>query len=314
MGIFEKFQPLLSRLKSTAARPPLEKYYVTFLAILIGYTISDLAIQYVRPNMLPTEAPPLKPMRPIRSQSQSLADYNIITERNIFNEDGKIPPALGATKDGGDDMNRAPVLSQLPIQLLGTIVHFNPKLSIATVNLTNKGLSMSYKVDEEIEGMAKVTKIERKKLIFINLNNRRPEYIEIPEDALLNFGLQSSSAPQSTGGIVEQRGKFEFSIRRSDFEGLTQNLSSLLQQARMEPVFSPDGIGVEGFRFSNIQPGSIYEKLGFKVGDMIRSVNGEAVNSPTKAMEMYNLLKTSSNVQLGIERDGREERFNYQIQ
>lgn len=311
MNILEKFQPLVARLRGRNQRPPLEKYYVIFLAVLIGYIFSDLGLLYVRPFMLPTEAPPVKPQRGPMTRVQSFADYNVIPERNIFHE-GEIPPALASDKQEDDGLDRPAVPSQLPIQLLGTIVHFNPKLSIATVNLTSKSMSMSYKVDEEIEGMARVTKIERKKLTFMNLNNRRMEYIEIPDDAVLNFGLQASSAPQS--GLVEQKGRFEFSVRRTDIEALTQNMSALLQQARMEPVFSPDGIGVEGFRFVNIQPGSVYEKLGFKVGDMIRSANGEAVNSPQKAMEMYNLLKTSNFVQLGVERDGREERFNYSIQ
>jgi len=91
----------------------------------------------------------------------SLADYNAITDRDIFNEDQKIPPALASGKD--DNLDRPAVPSQLPIQLLGTIVHVDPKKSIATVNLTSKSMSSSYKVGEDIEGMAKVTKIERKK-------------------------------------------------------------------------------------------------------------------------------------------------------
>jgi general secretion pathway protein C len=313
MGILEKFQILRSSIKLGSARPPFEKYYVLLFAMLIGYTLSDLGLMYVRPMMLPSEAPPLKQNRVVRTQFQTLADYDVIRNRNIFNEDGLIPAPLGAKpEDENDFLNRPAVPSQLPIQLLGTIVHYNPKMSIATVNVTSKGTSASYKVDEEVEGLAKITLIERKKLTFINLNNNRPEYIEIPDDAVLNFGLQAG--PQQSSGLIEQKGKFEFSIRRTDLDGLTQNLSSLLQQARMEPVFSPDGIGVEGFRFVTIQPGSVYEKLGFKVGDMIRSVNGEAVNSPTKAMEMYNVLKSSNFVQLGVEREGREERFNYSIQ
>ena len=314
MSIREKFQPFLTKFKSSGARPPLERFYVVFLVILIGYMLSDLGLLYVRPMMLPTSAPPLKPQRALQTRTQTLADYDSVTRRNLFNEDGLIPPALGSqTTDDGNPLDRPAVKSDLPLDLLGTIVHFNPKLSIATVNVRNKGQSVSFKVDEEIEGLARLTKIERKKITFVNLSNRRLEYIDIPEDEVLNFGLQES-APSSTGGLVEQKGNFDFSIRRSDLEGLTKNLSSILQQARMEPVFSPDGVSVEGFRFVNIQPGSPFEKLGFRVGDMIKSVNNEPVNSPTKAMEMYNLLRTTSNVQLGVERDGRDERFNYSIQ
>ncbi|OFZ10945.1 MAG: hypothetical protein A2Z20_08835 [Bdellovibrionales bacterium RBG_16_40_8] len=317
MSIVDKFQPFLTRAQKPTTRPPLEKYYVFFLAIMIGYVVADLGLLYVRPMLLPKEDQqenqPVKPFQKSQIRSHTLTEYNVITSRNIFNEDGKIPTALGAQEKSTDNSERPAVLSQLPIQLLGTIVHFNPKMSIATINISSKGISMSYKVDEEIENLARITKVERKKLTFINLNNNMPEYIEIPDDAGMNFGLQESSAPQSSG-VIEQKGRYDFAIKRTDLNSLTQNLSQLLQQARMEPVFSPDGIGVDGFRFVNIQQGSVFEKLGFKIGDMIRSVNGEPVNSPTKAMEMYNLLKTSNSVQLGVDRDGREERFNYSIQ
>lgn len=317
MSILDRAKQLWSRVgtnvASAASRPPLEKYYVLGLCALISYMVADLGVLYYRPNMIPAEAPPVRPAKGNRVRPQSLAEYSAITDRDIFNEDGKIPDPLSATKNGDDNVDRPAVLSQLPIQLLGTIVHFNPKMSIATVSISSKNMSSSYKVGEEIENMARVTKIERKKVTFVNLNNRRNEYIEIAEDAALNFGMQAAAAPAGND-LVEQRGKFDFAIKRSDFEGLTQNLSSILQQARMEPVFSPDGISVEGFKFSAIQPGSPFEKMGFKVGDMITNVNGEPVNSPTKAMEMYNLLKTSNNVQLGVSRDGHDEKFNYTIQ
>jgi general secretion pathway protein C len=302
-----------SRLGSPTARPPFEKHYVLALCAVISYMIADLTVLSYRPSMLPREAQPIRPQKSTRIRQQSLAEYNIIEERNIFNEDGKIADALSATK-GDENVDRPAVPSQLPIQLLGTIVHFNPKMSIATVNLSSKSLSSSYKVGEEIENMARITKIERKKVTFVNLNNRRNEYIEITEDAGLNFGMQTPAQAAPSNELIEQRGRFDFAIKRTDLDGLTQNLGSILQQARMEPVFSPDGISVEGFKFASIQPGSPFEKMGFKVGDMIKSVNGEPVNSPTKAMEMYNLLKASSNVQLGVDRDGREEKFNYTIQ
>ncbi len=312
MSILDRAKKLWANVGAGQARPPLEKYYVIALCAMISYMIADLTILNYRPMMLPKDAPPVRPSKGTRTRLQSIAEYNIVTDRDIFNEDGKIPDPLTANK-GEENIERPAVLSQLPITLLGTIVHFNPKMSIATVSISSKNMSSSYKFDEEIEGMARVTKIERKKVTFINLNNRRAEYIEIAEDAGLNFGMQSGPAPTNTD-LVEQKGKFDFAMKRSDLDGLTQNLSSLLQQARMEPVFSPDGITVEGFRFAAIQGGSPFEKLGFKVGDMIKSVNGEPVNSPTKAMEMYNLLKTSNNVQLGVEHEGREEKYNYNIQ
>jgi general secretion pathway protein C len=312
MSINDRVQKLFSGLKGKK-RPPLEKFYVLFLAIFIGYLIADTGVLYTRQYLLPTEAPVQRNAPPIAKSSKQIQDYRNIINRNIFNEDGLIADALSAGDNKSANPDGEPVETQLPIKLQGTIVHFNPKLSLATVEISSKSMSSSYRIDEEIEGMAKVMKIERKKVIFRNLNNGRPEFSEIKDDDAFNLGLQAG-ATSDANDIVQKRGANDFAIKRSDVENLTSNLSQVLQQARMEPVYSSDGVSVEGFRFVRIQPGTIYEKLGFKAGDMIRSVNGEPVNSPQKAMEMYNLLKNSNYVQMGIERDGREEKFNYSIQ
>lgn len=312
MGIFDNRLRFVgqwgARLKGQ--RPPLEKYYGFFIAALIGWMLADLILLSYRPSMLPSEAPPIQQERPRIQKMAMLQDYNSIMDRNIFSEDGKIPPALSADKNGNGGDESAPVQSQLPIQLLGTIVHFNPKMSIATVTINSSNQTMSYSVDENMGDIAELKKIERKRIVFMNTNLRRLEFIEIPDDAAFNFAV---GAPVLGGNdLVQKEGQNDFTIKRADLEGLTGNLSSLLQQARMEPRIGPDG-QPDGFCFTNIQPGTPYEKFGFKIGDCIKNVNGEAINSPGKAMELYQLLRQASFVQLGIERDGRDEKFNYSI-
>jgi general secretion pathway protein C len=313
MGISDRLQTLRQwRPDFSSARPPLEKYYGYFLAALVGWALADLTLMWYRPMMLPSQRPPTGQARPHLTKTTQVGDYNVIADRDLFNEDGKIPPALAAGPSE-DSNEQNPVLSQLPLGLTGTIVHFNPKLSIATIEVRNKNVTLSYRPDEEIEGMARVVRVERKRVVFMNLNNRRLEYIEIPDDVAFNFDVKAPKAEEATNDIIQKKGEFDFSIKRTDLEGLTSNLSSLLQQARMEPRIGADG-QVDGFCFVNIQPASIYEKLGMKTGDCIKSVNGEAVNSPGKAMELYQLLKQASFVQLGMERGGRDEKFNYSIQ
>jgi general secretion pathway protein C len=313
MGTFDSLSSVKRWLPDfSSARPPLEKYYGFIVAAVIGWAAADLTLLAYRPDMLPSEAPPIRQVRPRQPNIPLLSEYNIISERNLFNEDGKIPPALSAGPDEGSGNEQTPVLSQLPLGLAGTIVHFNPKLSIATIEVRNRNVTLSYRPDEEIDGVARIVRVERKKVIFTNLNNRRLEYIEIPEDVAFNFDIKAPR-PQEGGDVVQKNGEFEFSIKRTDLDGLTSNLSSLLQQARMEPRIGADG-QVDGFCFVSIQPATIYEKLGFRMGDCIKAVNGEAVNSPGKAMELYQMMKNSNFVQLGVERGGRDEKFNYSIQ
>ena len=75
----------------------------------------------------------------------------------------------------------------------------------------------------------------------------------------------------------------------------------------------PGGL-IECFSLADIATGSIYERLGLKKNDCIKSVNGEKIDSPAKAMELYNALRGSaSSINLGIERNGRDDSFQYQI-
>lgn len=310
MSIFDKGQSIIENLKKPGIRPPFEGFYTYILAVLVGYALADLTSLYVRPMMLPTEAPPQRPTQAPTTRPLTAADYRDILARNLFNESGEIPPALSEDEDTFDPDQQEAVPSQLPLTLLGTIVHFNPKLSIASINLDNRNLNMSYRLGENIENMAEITKVERKKVTFINLNNRRLEYIEISEDQAFSLAVAGPTEPEPEG-LVQQRGN-NFTLRRADLEDLTSNLSEILQQARMEPRITPDNM-IDGFCFSNIAPGSVYETFGFRVGDCIKSVNGEPVTSPQKAMELYNLLRSANNVQLGVERGGRDESFNYSI-
>lgn len=295
-------------------RPPFEGVYIYILLFLVGYIIADLSLLQVRSAMLPTEPPPA--YSPVQHDVRVAArpEYNIVTDRNLFNADGMIPPALSAQEKGDLADETAPaVLSQLPLKLEGTIVHLNPNRSVATIIVQSKNETQAFMLEDEIEGLAKITRIERRKVTFRNLNNNRMEYIEIPADSAITMRLRGQETAGADTGVMRE-GEFDFSVRREDLNKYTSDLASILNQARMVPNIVPGSGGrVEGFRFISIQQGSIYEKLGFKSNDVIKSVNGEPVNSPTKAMELYNALRTDSRIKLTVERDGREENFTYDV-
>lgn len=316
MGVFSTGSKILSRFQGGSAhrRPPLEKYYGYLLAVLIGYALADLAILEFRPAMLPQEAPPARSRRQEGPVQLTRNDLESITVRNIFSDEGKIPPALTAKdQEGGGEGPAVP--SQLPLKLMGTIVHINPEKSVASIEISTANKNASFIVGDTIENLARITKIERRRATFQNLNNNRLEYIEIPEDAMISFGLKNKEPQGGAGSEVQKRGENEFVVKRADLDRYTTDLSSILRQARMVPNIVPGGGGtVEGFRFVSIEPGSIFEKLGFRPGDVIKSVNGEPVNSPTKAMEMYQTLRSENSLALGVERDGAGQDFRYQIE
>jgi general secretion pathway protein C len=317
MKLFDIGRHLGKRSGKASSRPPFEGIYAYLLAALIGYGVADYAVLSVRPKMLPKSGGGAAPTpRPPSYFNPPMKDYAGVFQRNIFNSLGTDPEKL-SSGDGEQDSDsiedQIAIQSQLPLTLEGTIVHANPKKSVATIVVKSNNESKSVGIDDEIENMVeRITKIERRKVTFINKNSRRLEFIEIPVDAKLNLNFKG---PTTSGSEeVAKRGEFDFAIKRGDVTKYLSDLSSVLGQARMQPNITPGSGGVvDGYRFTGIQPGSIYEKLGFKVQDVIKSVNGEPVNSPTKAMELYNSFKGQNNLELEVERNGRNEKFSYSI-
>ncbi len=291
----------------------LEKYYGYILAIFLAFLVADLSIIATRHYFLPTSVPPARFTPPPPLSSKLLADYEGISRRNLFSSDGVIPPALATAakaKDGQvtDDLGPA-TLSDLPLTLIGTIVHINKGKSVATIEVkAGQNKILPYFPNDDIEGLATLLKVERKRAIFRNARNGRIEYIEIKDDSTLTFQSKGKAA-----GEIAQEGETNFSITRNDLNEYMKNLPELLQQATAVPNVSPTTGRIDGFKVIDIAPGSLFTKLGIQKDDLIKSVNGEPIDSPAKAMELYNKLRNERKIDLEIERRGRVLINNFSI-
>lgn len=288
-------------------RPPFEKYYILAFLLFVGFMVGDLATLYVRQYLLPSTVPPKK-MTAMKGLNNRTYNYPDIISNNIFNSDGKIPPSL-AQLEGGMTPDGAPRLSQLPLDLIGTIVHANPARSLATINMRGQNKVEPFSVGQMIGNLAEVKEIQREKVIFRNLQTQGLEYIEIPHDDKIVLSTEKgvSAAPPSS------QEKTDFKFKREEINQQLERLPELLQQARVVPETGPDG-QVKGYCLVEMQPGSLYEKLGLRIGDCIRGVNGELVNSPQKAMQLYQELRSSNNIKIDIDRAGRPMPINYDIE
>ena len=288
-------------------RPPFEKLYPYLLALLLGYWLADLGTLKIRDKFIAKSVVNVQlQRRPLLTKRLLRTEYNVITDRNIFSADGIIPPPFSSENVSQQEDMSDPVPSRLPLKLIGTIVHTNPARSVATVQIQGKGI-FPYIPDDDMESLAQLVKVERLMAVLRNNQNGRLEYIEI-EDQVVTLSVQTPSS----GSNIQKQGN-NFSLRRSDVNRYMQNLPALLQQARAVPSIEPGSGAVNGFRLVDIQPGSLYERLGLRRNDLIKAVNGEPINNPAKAMQLYNSLKTESNIAINIERNGRTETLNFSI-
>lgn len=296
------------------SRPPYESAYIYILLFFVGMLISDFATTYSRSKMLPvggiTKSANRRNTGPRKQKVASI--WSNLRDRNIFNSDHFLAPTLSEKTggQGGEDGNNTPVATSLPIKLIGTIIHGAREKSVATVQVNNKDIEAVVENDE-IEDMAKIRDIQRYKVIFRNLRNRKLEYIEIVEDNKITMGVAKKN---NVSGVAEPA-KTNFTFKRAEINKYLENLPKVLQDAKAVPYIAPGSGGeVSGFKLVAIKSGSIYETLGLKRGDIIKGVNGEPVDTAQKAMELYQALKNTDNIQLEISRDGSTANLQYQLE
>lgn len=132
------------------------------------------------------------------------------------------------------------------------------------------------------------------------------ESVALAEGSIVTSPQLRSSAPlagiRGTGN--------NFTVERNT---LTQQMQrpEFLTQALMVP--NAGG----GFLVREIQPGSVYEKLGVRAGDVIRSVNGQPINNMEEVMKLYQQLggiNQASSVSIEVMRGGRSESLQYNLQ
>lgn len=285
------------------------------LLVFIAFSIADLTIIYFRDMMLPNQAPPKKNAKFRQSNYVDRSQFSVITNRNLFSSSGIMPDAITANTAAGQKKDADPVPTSLPLNLIGTLVHSNPSKSIAAVEIKSKNMTGSYSTGAEIEGLAKIEKIERNLVFIRNSNNGMLEYMEMNKGATkVSFDASSKvEAPKVGGKDVISLGNNTFQIKKTDLLKYTNDLSSVLMQARAVPNRDPNTGEINGFRLLDMQPGSIFEQLSLKPMDVIKGVNGEPVDSIQKAMEMYNTLKNGSQVKLQVERGGKNDTFTYEV-
>jgi general secretion pathway protein C len=299
-----------------------DRLLVTAVLLLCGYIIADLAIVRLRPEILPTSIPPSPAPADLPfggfgpSGGPTTPDLTAIARTNIFSISGQIPPALGASKQApGEPPPDAPaVLTSLPLQLVGTLVHANPKRSVATLELKSKNEVASLRVDDALpEPPIQITLVERHRVTFRNTNTRRLEYVEIKEENMLRIvsGSASPGAAPSSGDEISGT-ENEKTVNRRFVEEQLKDLNSLLLQASSMPVYGPDG-RITGYRVTKIQPGSVFERIGIRTGDLLEQVNGIRIDSPSTAVDLFNKLRTEERISLTINRDGTPTNINFQI-
>lgn len=268
--------------------------YNSLAAVICGYFMADLLVASFTPYFPPTEAP--RPRNNMQSGNKDFMAYSMVImpnrRPNLFNKDGLIPN----NDEGQGMMGGAPVKTSLPLTLLGVIVIRDQTKSVASIE--DKGINqvIAVRVGEPITNSTIVESIDETRVVFRNEDTQRLEFVELPQDQILATRRAAPSKP--TAGISKTSENRYTLDRKAIDTALGDDFNKILTQARCVPEFEAGKPA--GYRCFQIEPGSIYEKLGLQDNDVICGIDGEALTDPTKALTKLSALKDTNTRSMSV--------------
>ncbi|HKO53592.1 MAG TPA: type II secretion system protein GspC [Polyangiaceae bacterium] len=121
--------------------------------------------------------------------------------------------------------------------------------------------------------------------------------------------LQQLPPIDNSGGLlavvkskIQKVSDTEFNLDRSVVDMILENQAELMKSTRIVPD-TKEG-KVLGIRLFGINSGTLLASLGLQNGDRLESINGFNMGSPEKALEAYARLRTSSQLDVTVNRRG----------
>jgi general secretion pathway protein C len=152
---------------------------------------------------------------------------------------------------------------------------------------------------EELSPGVRLDTVQRDRIVIVRNGVREAVIMKDTEGAAAGIAAPPPPIVQPAGAdrqLVDRR-QLQQQLGRPEF----------LNQALIVP--NADG----GFLVRQIQAGSLYEKLGLRPGDVIRSVNGQALTSMDDVMRLYQQFGTAQRVLVDVQRQGKSETLYYDM-
>ncbi len=231
------------------------------------------------------------------------------------------------------DPAATPSKTALRAQLVAGVIADDPRSSVASITDLNTRETRVYGVGEQVMS-AQILSVERLrddkdaigvgfKVVAIVCNDGHKEFLDFepgegapsaPASPVHSGPAGPSEAPPGGPSAIEGVKKVSdnrYEVKRSFIDSTLTNLNNVATQARIVPSFR-NGVA-NGFKLFSIQPGSLYSAMGVENGDVIQRINGYEINSPDKALEIYQKLRESSHITIEIDRNGQVIRKEYNV-
>lgn len=219
-------------------------------------------------------------------QPESRSDYDVIASRDLLKVN-KARPSGDKVISG--DVERP--LAQMGIMLRGTIT--GPS-EIARAIIEEANNQELYRIGDTIKGATLIAIFRNKVIMDVN---GQQQMLVVEETA-----SSARVASRSSGAREPRRSRLASSAGARGVPESMRNMDQLIGNARVVPYYR--GGQPYGFRVSDVVEGSEIYTHGMRSGDIIKSVNGVPIRTSQDALNAYQVLQSSSSVELEVERQG----------
>ena len=287
---------------------------VMIAAFLAARTVNTLAAQAIAPK------PALVQQAGAAAPQASAAPQHVDLDQDRLAKllDVPLPKPVVAGADTGPVVPARPSWSPTPVRsslhgtLVGTAIADPPRYSLCQITNPDLNETQVYTIGDKYQG-ARIYAVERERVLLDNAGAN--EFID-NNAAAPNLGVTAmpqGPVPANGGGDgVKQLSENQYVVAKAEINNALTNLSDLATKARIVPSFK-NGVA-NGFKLFSIVPDSLYAKIGVQNGDVIRRINGYEMNSPDKALEIYQKLRDASRIEIELERRGETVRKSYSIE
>jgi len=265
----------------------------------VGVFYQALTLQLLR--MAPLPALEIQTPTAVAVLREPLDAYRVIAERNIFGTNEKTIEEKQAENRPAPQQDIA-----LLFDLRGTVAG-DAKRGFAVIEEKSSHKQRLVKIGDVISG-ARVLRIKRNALdVLVNDQERTLKMTDKTEAPVLPAAgvqpLPALPAAAAPGGTTV--------VSRTEISAALADMGSMLRQALVRPYFK--GGVADGFMITNIQPGSMYQRLGIVNGDIIQGVDGNRIKTADDMISFLNTLKGASGATLSLQRGGKSQTLSYQF-
>jgi len=260
------------------------------LALLLFYQLARLVWVLLPPPELPPPEPAEVEPAAAVAPTPSGADGRRIAGWHLFGKAEATAVARPAPIEAPE--------TRLRLTLRGLIASDDPDQARAIIAQAG-GEERSYRVGDEITSGVTLSEIYPDRVILER--NGRYETLRLPRERVASPARQASLPGSAAGGEILARYR----------DQVLQNPRSLIELVR--PVPHRENNRFVGFR---LYPGSkpaLFRQLGLRPGDLVTAVNGIALDSPARGMELLNDLRTSESLAVTIRRGSEQIELDFNL-